>query len=39
MAITNGYATLAQVKSALRISDSIDDSILGDGSRISITRY
>ena len=28
MAITNGYATLAQVKSALRISDSIDDSIL-----------
>jgi hypothetical protein len=28
MAITNGYATLAQVKSALRISDAIDDSIL-----------
>jgi hypothetical protein len=28
MAITNGYATLAQVKSALRIQDSIDDSIL-----------
>jgi hypothetical protein len=28
MAITNGYATLAQVKSALRIQDAIDDSIL-----------
>jgi len=28
LAITNGYATLAQVKSALRISDAIDDSIL-----------
>jgi hypothetical protein len=28
MAITNGYATLAQVKSALRISDSVDDSLL-----------
>jgi hypothetical protein len=26
--ITNGYATLAQVKSALRISDSVDDSLL-----------
>jgi hypothetical protein len=28
MSISNGYATLAQVKSALRISDTIDDSIL-----------
>jgi hypothetical protein len=28
MAITNGYATLAQVKSALRITDSVDDSLL-----------
>lgn len=28
MAITQGYATLAQVKSALRIIDSIDDSML-----------
>ena len=28
MAITNGYATLAQVKAALRISDSVDDSLL-----------
>lgn len=28
MTITNGYATLAQVKSALRISDSVDDSLL-----------
>lgn len=28
MAITNGYATLAQVKSALRINDTIDDSQL-----------
>lgn len=28
MAITNGYATLAQVKSALRITDAIDDSII-----------
>lgn len=28
MAITNGYATLAEVKAALRISDSIDDSLL-----------
>ena len=28
MAITNGYATLAQVKSALRISDTVDDSLL-----------
>lgn len=26
--ITNGYATLAQVKSALRITDSVDDSLL-----------
>lgn len=26
--ITNGYATLAEVKSALRITDSIDDSLL-----------
>ena len=28
MAITNGYATLAEVKAALRIGDSIDDSLL-----------
>lgn len=28
MAITNGYSTLAQVKSALRITDTIDDSLL-----------
>ena len=28
MAITNGYATLAEVKSALRISDSVDDTLL-----------
>lgn len=28
MAITNGYATLAQVKSALRITDNVDDSLL-----------
>lgn len=28
MAITNGYATLAQVKSALRITDTIDDSLI-----------
>ena len=28
MAITNGYATLAEVKAALRITDSIDDSLL-----------
>lgn len=28
MAITNGYATLAQVKAALRITDNIDDSLL-----------
>ena len=28
MAITNGYATLAQLKSALRISDAVDDSLL-----------
>lgn len=28
MAITNGYATLAQVKSAARISDAIDDDLL-----------
>lgn len=28
MAITQGYATLAQLKSALRITDSIDDSLL-----------
>lgn len=28
MAITNGYATLAEVKAALRISDTIDDSLL-----------
>jgi hypothetical protein len=28
MAITNGYATLSQVKSALRIQDAIDDQII-----------
>jgi len=28
LAITNGYATLAQVKAALRISDSVDDTLL-----------
>jgi hypothetical protein len=28
MAITNGYATLAEVKAALRISDSVDDTLL-----------
>lgn len=28
MAITNGYASLNQVKAALRISDSVDDSLL-----------
>ena len=28
MAITNGYATLAQVKSAMRIVDTIDDSLI-----------
>jgi hypothetical protein len=28
MAITNGYATLAQIKSAVRITDAIDDSLL-----------
>ena len=28
MAITNGYATLAQVKSALRITDTVDDAML-----------
>jgi hypothetical protein len=28
MAINQGYATLAQVKSALRISDAVDDSLL-----------
>jgi hypothetical protein len=28
LAITNGYATLAEVKSALRISDSVDDTLL-----------
>jgi hypothetical protein len=28
VAITNGYATLAQVKSALRITDSVDDAML-----------
>jgi len=28
MAITNGYATLADVKSALRITDSVDDTLL-----------
>lgn len=28
MAITNGYATLAEVKSALRITDSVDDALI-----------
>ena len=28
MAITNGYATLAQVKGALRITDNVDDALL-----------
>ncbi len=28
MAITNGYATLAEVKAAARITDDIDDSLL-----------
>ena len=28
MAITNGYATLAEVKASLRITDNIDDSLL-----------
>jgi hypothetical protein len=28
MAITNGYATLAEVKASLRITDTIDDSLL-----------
>ena len=28
MAITNGYATLAQVKAALRITDTIDDALI-----------
>jgi hypothetical protein len=28
MAITNGYATLAELKAALRVTDSIDDSLL-----------
>jgi hypothetical protein len=28
MAITNGYATLAQVKAGLRITDNVDDSLL-----------
>ena len=28
MAITNGYATLADVKAALRITDSVDDSLI-----------
>lgn len=28
MAISNGYSTLAQVKSALRITDNVDDSLL-----------
>ena len=28
MAITNGYATLAQVKAALRITDTVDDALL-----------
>jgi hypothetical protein len=28
MAITNGYATLAQIKASLRITDSVDDDLL-----------
>jgi len=28
MAITNGYCSLAEIKSALRITDSVDDSLL-----------
>ena len=28
MAITNGYCTLAEVKAALRLSDSVDDTLL-----------
>ena len=28
MAITNGYATLAQVKAALRITDNTDDTLI-----------
>jgi len=28
LAITNGYCTLAQIKAAARISDSVDDSLL-----------
>jgi hypothetical protein len=28
MAITNGYATLAQVKAALRVTDNLDDTLL-----------
>lgn len=28
MAITNGYATLAQVKAAMRINDNVDDTLL-----------
>lgn len=28
MAITNGYATLAQVKASLRITDSVDDALI-----------
>ena len=28
MAITNGYATLADVKAALRITDTVDDTLL-----------
>lgn len=28
MAITNGYATLEQIKSAIRITDAVDDSLL-----------
>lgn len=28
MAITNGYATLAQIKSSLRITDNVDDELL-----------
>jgi hypothetical protein len=28
MAITNGYASLAELKAALRISDTVDDALL-----------
>ena len=37
MAITNGYCTLAQVKAALRITDTVDDTLL-EGSIESASR-